>query len=278
VAARLRFREWETWFEIVGEGEAPARLPLLVLHGGPGSTHLALEGLGALAENARRVVFYDQLGSGESDRPDDPSLWRVETFLDQLRSVREGLGLERIHLFGSSWGGMLALEYALTQPEGIASLVLNSTPTSARRWAAQARQLHDDLPPGLSVEEQEQEFFRRHVCRLEPQPEALRRSRKQFGKQVYETMWGPNEFTVTGTLREWDVIGRLGEIRLPALITSGRYDECTPAIVEPLHRGLEDSEWVLFENSAHMPYLEEPELYLELVGSFLERVEAQTKA
>ena len=278
MAARLRFREWETWFEIVGEGEAPGRLPLLVLHGGPGSTHLALEGLGALAENARRVVFYDQLGSGESDRPDDPSLWRVETFLDQLRSVREGLGLERIHLFGSSWGGMLALEYALTQPEGIASLVLNSTPTSAPRWAAQARQLHDDLPPGLSVEEQEQEFFRRHVCRLEPQPEALRRSRKQFGKQVYETMWGPNEFTVTGTLREWDVIGRLGEIRLPALITSGRYDECTPAIVEPLHRGLEDSEWVLFENSAHMPYLEEPELYLELVGSFLERVEAQTKA
>ena len=278
MAARLRFREWEIWFEIVGEGEAPGRLPLLVLHGGPGSTHLALEGLGALAENGRRVVFYDQLGSGESDRPDDPSLWRVETFLDQLRSVREGLGLERIHLFGSSWGGMLALEYALTQPEGIASLVLNSTPTSARRWAAQARQLHDDLPPGLSVEEQEQEFFRRHVCRLEPQPEALRRSRKQFGKQVYETMWGPNEFTVTGTLREWDVIGRLGEIRLPALITSGRYDECTPAIVEPLHRGLEDSEWVLFENSAHMPYLEEPELYLELVGSFLERVEAQTKA
>ena len=278
MAARLRFREWEIWFEIVGEGEAPGRLPLLVLHGGPGSTHLALEGLGALAENARRVVFYDQLGSGESDRPDDPSLWRVETFLDQLRSVREGLGLERIHLFGSSWGGMLALEYALTQPEGIASLVLNSTPTSARRWAAQARQLHDDLPPGLSVEEQEQEFFRRHVCRLEPQPEALRRSRKQFGKQVYETMWGPNEFTVTGTLREWDVIGRLGEIRLPALITSGRYDECTPAIVEPLHRGLEDSEWVLFENTAHMPYLEEPELYLELVGSFLERVEAQTKA
>jgi L-proline amide hydrolase len=253
-------------------------LPLLVLHGGPGSTHLALDGLGALAEEGRRVVFYDQLGSGESDRPDDPSLWTVETFLEQLRSVRERLELERMHLFGSSWGGMLALEYALEQPDGLASLVLNSTPTSAPRWAKEAKQLHDELPPGLGEKEAEEEFFRRHICRLDPQPEALKRSREQFGKQVYETMWGPNEFTVTGTLEDWDVIDRLGEIRVPTLITSGRYDECTPALVEPLHRGLEGSEWVLFENSAHMPYLEEPEPYLELVGSFLERVEARTKA
>jgi pimeloyl-ACP methyl ester carboxylesterase len=253
-------------------------LPVLVLHGGPGSTHLALEGLASLAERGRRVAFYDQLGSGESDRPDDPSLWTVATFVDQVRSVREGLGLERIHLFGSSWGGMLALEYALTQPEGLASLVLNSTPTSAPRWAKEARRLHEDLAPGLSVEEQEKEFFRRHICRLDPEPEVLERSRKQFGKPVYETMWGPNEFTVTGALKGWDVIDRLGELRVPALITSGRYDECTPALVEPLHQGLAGSEWVLFENSAHMPYLEEPELYLELVDSFLERVEGQTNA
>ena len=271
----LPFREFRTSYSVVGEDSDLERLPLLVLHGGPGSTHLALEGLGALSEQGRRVVFYDQLGSGESDRPDDPSLWTVETFVDQLRSVREGLGLEWIHLLGSSWGGMLALEYALTQPEGLASLVLNSTPTSAPRWAKEAKRLHDELPPDLGAEEQENEFFRRHICRLEPQPEVLKRSREQFGKQVYETMWGPNEFTVTGTLQDWDVIDRLGEIRVPALITSGRHDECTPALVEPLHRGLEGSEWVLFENSAHMPYLEEPARYLEVVGEFLDRVEAR---
>ena len=275
---RLPFGEHETWFGVSGDGEAPGRLPLLVLHGGPGSAHYALEGLGALAAQGRRVVFYDQLGSGESDRPDDPSLWTVETFVDQLRSVREGLGLERIHVLGSSWGGMLALEYALMQPAGLASLVLNSTPTSAPRWAAEARRLHDELPAGLSVEEQEKEFWRRHICRLEPEPEPLRRSREAFGKQVYETMWGPNEFTVTGTLKDWDVIDRLGEIHVPALITSGRYDECTPALVEPLHRGLAGSEWVFFEESAHVPYLEEPERYLQVVGDFLERVEAQTSA
>jgi L-proline amide hydrolase len=271
---RLPFREWETWYRVAADREADGRLPLLVLHGGPGSSHDALEGLGALAEQGRRVVFYDQLGSGDSSRPDDRSLWTVGTFLDQLGSVREALGLERLHLFGSSWGGMLALEYALTQPAGLASLVLNSTPASAPRWTEEAKRLHAELPPGLSDEEAEKEFWRRHVCRLEPEPEPMARTRAKFNKQVYETMWGPNEFTVTGTLREWDVIERLGEIQVPTLITSGRYDECTPALVEPLYTGIGGSEWVLFAESAHVPYLEEPERYLEVVGGFLERVEA----
>ena len=248
-------------------------MPLLVLHGGPGSAHDALEGLGALAEQGRRVVFYDQLGSGESDRPDDRSLWTVETFLDQLRSVRERLGLERVHLFGTSWGGMLVLEYAFTRPKGLASLVLNSTPTSAPRWAVETVRLHSELPLGLDDNQAEAEFRRRHICRLDPEPEVLVRARAKFGLQVYETMWGRNEYTVTGTLKDWDVTNRLGEIRQPTLITSGRHDECTPTLVEPLHRGIAGSDWVIFEESAHMSYLEEPERYLQVVGYFLDRVE-----
>jgi proline-specific peptidase len=263
-----------TAYRVVGEGEAPGRLPLLCLHGGPGGSHLPLLGLGALAEKGRRVVFYDQLGGGDSARPNDPSLWVVETFLEQLEAVREGLGLERIHLFGTSWGGMLALEYAFTQPTGLVSVILNSTPTSAPRWAAETRRLHAGLPSGLGEKAAEDEFKRRHICRLDPEPEVLSRSRAKFGTQVYETMWGPNEFTVTGTLRDWDVVERLGEVRVPTLITSGRHDECTPALVEPLHRGIPGSEWVLFEQSAHMPYLEEAERYVRAVGSFLARVEA----
>jgi proline-specific peptidase len=262
----------------VGEGEAAGRLPLVCLHGGPGGTHLPLLGLGALSEQGRRVVFYDQLGSGESARPDDPSLWRVETFVEQLHAVVEGLELDRFHLFGSSWGGMLALEYAFTRPPGLASLVLNSTPTSAPRWAVEAQRLFAALPASLEAKQAEDEFKRRHICRLEPEPEVLKRARAQFGSDVYEAMWGPNEFTVTGSLRDWDVIDRLGGIELPTLITSGRHDECTPALVEPLHAGIRGSEWVLFEQSAHMPYLEEPERYLEVVGAFLDRVEARTSA
>lgn len=266
----LPFRGFRTWYGVVGDREEPGRLPLVVLHGGPGSAHDALEGLAALSAQGRRVVFYDQLGSGESDRPDDPALWTVETFVDQLRSVREGLGLEAIHLFGTSWGGMLALEYAFTQPAGLASLVLNSTPTSTPRWVEETAR----LAAGLD----EREFWSRHICRLDPEPEVLQRARTKFGKQVYETMWGPNEFTATGKLKGWDVIGRLGEIRVPTLLTSGRYDECTPKLVEPLHEGIAGSEWVLFEDSAHMPYLEEPERYLQVVGAFLERVEARPEA
>jgi pimeloyl-ACP methyl ester carboxylesterase len=253
-------------------------LPLLALHGGPGGCRLPLEVLAPLAEQGRRVVFFDQLGSGESSRPDDPELWTVATFVEQVQSVRDGLGLERIHLFGSSWGGMLALEYAFTRPVGLASLILNSTPTSAPRWAVETLRLAADLPLGLDEKQAEEEFKRRHICRLDPEPAVLALARAQFGAQVYETMWGPNEFTVTGTLKEWDVIDRLGEIEVPTLITSGRHDECTPALVEPLASGIPGAEWVLFEESAHMPYLEEPERYLEVVGSFLAQVEAQTNA
>jgi pimeloyl-ACP methyl ester carboxylesterase len=270
LSATLPFRDWQTAYEVAGDREEPGRLALLVLHGGPGGTHLPLTALAPLAEQGRRVVFFDQLGSGESSRPDDPSLWTVETFVEQVQSVRDGLGLERIHLLGSSWGGMLALEYAFTRPAGLASLVLNSTPTSAPRWAEETAR----LSAGLG----EEEFKRRHICRLDPEPELLARARAQFGKQVYETMWGPNEFTVTGTLKDWDVIDRLGELDVPTLVTSGRHDECTPALVEPLAHGIRGAEWVLFDESAHMPYLEEPERYLEVVAAFLDRVEAQTNA
>ena len=269
---RISFRGFQTWYEIVGEREEPGRLPLLCLHGGPGSTHDGLEPLRALAGQGRRVVFYDQLGSGDSDRPEDPALWTPNTFLDQLRTVREALGLERLLLFGSSWGGMLALEYALTRPPGLEALVLNSTPASAPRWAEETGRLAAELPPGLDEKEAAKEYWRRHVCRLEPEPEPLRRSRAKFGKQVYEAMWGPNEFTVTGTLKDWDVSARLGEIQIPTLITSGRHDECTPALVDVLHRGIAGSEWVLFEESAHMPHLEETERYLEVVGAFFDGV------
>jgi L-proline amide hydrolase len=270
----LPFRGWETAAFVFGEEDEQAgRLPLLALHGGPGGTHLPLEGLSVLSQQGRRVVFYDQLESGDSSRPDDPSLWTVETFVAQLESVRAALGLDELHLFGSSWGGMLALEYALRRPAGLKSLILNSTPTSAPRWAEETLRLHADLPPALDEKQAEEEFKRRHIIRLDPEPEVLARARAKFGMQVYETMWGPNEFTVTGTLKDWDLIGRLGEIDVPTLITSGRYDECTPKLVEPLHQGILGSEWVLFEESAHMAYLEEPERYLRVVGGFLDRVE-----
>lgn len=143
VEGRIPFRGFTTWYRDEGPVEG---VPLVCLHGGPGSTHHYFEPLRELARSGRRLVVYDQLGCGNSDRPDDPELWTVELFVDELRALREALGLDRIHLLGTSWGSMLAIEYALTKPRGLASLVLNSPPTAAATWVAEATRLRDDLP------------------------------------------------------------------------------------------------------------------------------------
>jgi proline-specific peptidase len=286
---RIPFRGYETWYRVVGEGEDAGKLPLLCLHGGPGALHDYLEPLEAVAGTGRRAIFYDQLGCGRSDQPSDPSMWTVELFVDEVGAVREALGLDRVHLFGNSWGGMLAMEYAFTQPAGLASLVISSSPASIPLWAAEANRLRSELPEDvravLDRHEQagttddpeyaaaEMEFYRRHLCRLDPWPDCLTRSMTGMRREIYETMQGPNEFVITGTLADWDITGRLGEIRVPTLVTSGRFDEATPRIAEEVHHGIPGSEWVVFEESAHCAFLEEPERYLAVLDEFLTRVE-----
>ena len=157
VEGRIPFRGFETWYRDVGPEDG---VPLLCLHGGPGSTHNYFE---PLEELGRRVVFYDQLGCGDSERPDEKDPWTLELFLDELRAVRHALGLDRIHLLGTSWGSMLALEYVLAKPDGLVSLTLNAPPTAARTWAAEAARLRAPLPEDDEIANEE--FARRHVCR-----------------------------------------------------------------------------------------------------------------
>jgi proline-specific peptidase len=289
---RIPFGGGETWYRIVGDGEEPGKLPLLCLHGGPGALHDYLEPLGDLAETGRRVIFYDQIGCGKSwiEKPED--FWTTELFVEEVGAVRDALGLDRVHLFGSSWGGMLALEYALTKPDGLASLILSSSPPSIPVWAEEAGRLRDQLPPETravldeheaagtldSPEYQEatMEFYARHVCRLDPWPDYVLRSFTGLEEhpEVYMTMQGPNEFVITGTLKDWDITGRLGEIDVPSLITAGRHDEFTPRQADALHRGIAGSELVTFEESSHMQFAEEPQRFREVVSAFLDRVEA----
>lgn len=288
VEGRVPFRGYETWFRIAG---ADGGLPLVALHGGPGSTSLGLQVLEPLADE-RRVVFYDQLGCGNSSQPSDPSLWTVELFVAELANLREALGLERIHLLGHSWGGMLALEYMLTQPAGVESLVLSSTLSSARLWEEEALRLRAELPPEtLAVLERHEgagtvhdpeyeaatkEYYRRHLCRLDPWPPLVEEIMRVSRKEVYETMWGPNEMRPTGTLVGWEVTERLGEITTPSLVLCGRYDEATPRQAETIVDALGgESELVVLENSAHLAPIEETERYLELVRGFLRRVESR---
>jgi proline-specific peptidase len=287
VEGRVPFRGYETWYRVLGEDGG---LPLVLLHGGPGSTHLGLTLLEPLADE-RRLVLYDQLGCGNSSQPSDPSLWTVELFLSELANLRDELGLGRIHLLGHSWGGMLALEYALTQPDGLESLVLSSTLSSARCWEEEALRLRAKLPPEiLAVLERHEEagtvhdpeyaeatmeFYRRHLCRLDPWPPILEEIFRKTRTEVYETMWGANEMRPTGVLADWDVTARLREITVPALVLCGRYDEATPGQAETIANGLGgESELVVFENSAHVSLIEETEQYLATVRGFLARVES----
>ncbi|MHB8590200.1 MAG: proline iminopeptidase-family hydrolase [Candidatus Dormibacteraceae bacterium] len=291
----MDFRGHQVWYEVAGE-DSPGRLPLLTLHGGPGAAHDCIEPLRELAVPGRRVVLYDQLGCGRSDHPHDPPLWTVELFLEELEAVRAELGLDRIHLFGLSWGGMLAMEYALRRPPGLESLVLASAPASMKSWMAEADRLRRLLPPDVQGTLQRHEaegstdspeyqaamlvFYERHVCRRKPWPDPVRRSVEQLmsNPEVYLTMNGPSEFHVTGTLRSWSVAERLGEIALPTLVTCGRYDECTPEMSAAIARAIPGAELVIFEESAHFAQAEEPERYRQVVARFLERVESTRAA
>lgn len=285
----IPFHGYRTWYRVVGAG-TDERAPVVLLHGGPGAPHDYLENLDALAESGRRVIFYDQLGCGNSNQTHQPELYTVALFVEELGEVRRALGLDRCHILGQSWGGMLAMEYALTQPEGVLSLIIADSPASIPLWIAEANRLRAALPPDIQATLLRHEaagttddpeylqamavFYHRHVCRLDPYPEFVQRGFDRISKEVYETMNGPSEFHVIGTLKDWDITSRLGEIHLPTLLISGRYDEATPRIVEQVHAGIPGSEWVLFEQSSHLPHVEEPERFLSVVNQFLARVEA----
>jgi proline-specific peptidase len=278
---------YQIWFRRVGNDE----IPLLTLHGGPGAGHDYLEPLVGLATE-RPVIFYDQLGCGKSDQPDNRALWRIDRFVAEVDRVRQALGLEKIHLLGQSWGGWLAIEYMLTHPSGVISLTLASTSASVPQFVAEASRLKAELPPDIYETMQRCEmagdfhnpeyeaavmtFYQHHVCRLPEWPDCVLRTIENLdGNPVYETMNGPNEFMVIGNLRDWDRIDRLDEISVPTLTTVGRYDELTPACSETLHQGIPNSKMVIFEESAHLAHVEETEKYLQVVGDFLADVEIE---
>ena len=276
------------WYRIAG-ADSPGT-PLLVLHGGPGAGHDYLEPLQALADE-RPVIFYDQLGCGRSDIPDDASLWRVDRFVEEVAVVRKALGLDRIHLLGQSWGGWLAIEYMLTKPAGIVSLTLANTSAGVDEFVAEALRMVSELPAETraTIERCEAQgktesgeylaacmaFYQRHLCRLsEWPPEMLRSMANVQSSPVYGFMWGPSEFTLTGNLAGWDRRNRLAEITSPTLIISGRFDEMGPSCQETLHNGIRGSQLNIFDNSSHSPHAEEPDAFFPVLRDFLARAEA----
>lgn len=289
---RIPFRGYSTWYRIYGGSEEPGKLPLLCLHGGPGGSHDSISSLKAMAATGRRVIFYDQLGCGRSSLPDShPDWWTVELFVEEVGNVRRALGLDRIHLLGHSWGGMLAMSYLLTRPAGVASLTIASAPASTSQLWDEANRLLGKLSPDLAATVRKHEahgtiddpeyvaaanvFYDRYLSRRHPNSELSQSSddRPPANPEVYQTMNGPMEFQVVGTLKDWDIRDRLGEIDVPALVTSGRLDLVNDLIAGTVHNGIRGSEWVVFEESAHMAHADEPDRYMEVLGEFLARHE-----
>ena len=285
----ISFGEWLTWYRVTGDLDS-GMTPLVVVHGGPGCTHDYLLALADVAESGRPVIHYDQLGGGRSthlpDRGGD--FWTVQLFLDELDNLLDSLGIaDDYHLLGQSWGGMLGAEHAIRQPEGLRSVVLSNSPASMALWASEAKILRGQLPPDVEATLDRHEadgttndseylaasqvYYDEHVCRVVPNPPEVVRTFEFLTEDptVYHTMNGPNEFFCIGTLKNWSVVDRVQHIVAPTLLLSGRFDEATPATVQPFFDSIPDVRWEIFEESSHMPFIEERERYLSVVEDFL---------
>jgi proline iminopeptidase len=275
------------WYRIVGSG---TRTPLLLLHGGPGAPSYYLNPLAKLADE-RPVVFYDQLGAGRADKPTDVNLWRGERFVEELARLRTALGLEQVHILGHSWGTMLAADCMLTKPTGVRSLILASPALSISRWLTEAEMLKRTLPESTqaaiathesagtfdSPEYQSavMEYYKRYLCRRNPWPDDVNRTFSELGQSVYGTMWGPSEFSATGSLRTYERAEQLRGLNLPVLFAAGRYDEATPHTTEYYRTQVPGASVRIFENSAHFTMQDEPDAYVEAVREFLREVESR---
>jgi len=288
------FNGWQTWYRVEGELTPGGPAPLVTLHGGPGATHDYLLSLTDLAESGRAIVFYDQLGNGNSthlpERTGDGDFWTPELFVRELRNLVAHLGIaDRHHVLGQSWGGFLAQEYALTQPEGLRSLTLANTAASFPDFLAEANRLREQLPPDveatlrrheaegttadLEYEEACMVFYKRHLCRLDEWPEEVTSAFEWIERDptVYHTMNGPSEFHVIGSIKDWQAKDRLEQIGVPTLVISGRHDEATPALQESLVAGIPETEQVVLEDSSHLPLWEERGPFMAAVGAWLTR-------
>ena len=274
------------WYHRVGTGPGT---PLVLLHGGPGSCSYYLKPMVALATD-RPVILYDQLGCGKSDRPTDTTLFTVDRYVRELQSLRDSLGLRDIHLYGHSWGAMLAQAYMATHPQGVRSLTLSSPLVTTAQWIHDAdslrRFLPDSLQRAITVNEVNHTtdapaygaavmaYTRLYISR---QPGRNRAdsdsSGRGFGKNVYEYMWGPSEFTSVGTLRTFDGTAALRTLTLPTLFITGEFDEATPGSTRRFSQLVPGAEFVVVPGSGHMTINDNPDALFTALRAFLARSE-----
>lgn len=285
----IDFKGYKTYYRIVGEKTDKA--PLLALHGGPGSAHNYLRSLDDIAKTGRQVIYYDQIGCGKSKIPDGVMDWTEELFLEELDCVRTQLGLEKIHLLGQSWGGMLAMQYmeikAADPEHGVLSFIIASSPASMKVWSDEGRRLLEFMPEHYreiiyKAEETGEydnddyaaandAFSLRHVCSEAGQTDYVAKSFEEHN-EVYAKMIGPSEFTIVGSLKNWDITADLHKINVPCLITSGDRDEATPLMMKNIQKEIPNCQWELLAGT-HLVHVEQKDAYNAIVVDFIEKNE-----
>lgn len=282
----MPFMGHHTYYRTVGERTDKA--PLILLHGGPGSTHNYFEVLDRVAEeDGRMLVMYDQIGCGNSYVDGRPDLWTAETWVNELIALRKHLGLDTCHLLGQSWGGMLLLTYICGyEHSGVKSGILSSTLPASWLWGIEQARMIKELPEEYQeaiktatetgdyssdiYQRAEEEYMLRHAAgKPDPNgPECLLR-KKRTGRESYVVGWGPNEYTPMGTLKDYDVIDKLKDIKEPCLVINGGNDLCTPYIAKVMYDNIPNSRWELFRECRHMCFVEDNDHYVEVLKEWL---------
>jgi proline-specific peptidase len=277
------------WYKRSGGGTA---MPVILLHGGPGFSSFYLKPLEALGDE-RPIVRYDQLGAGRSDKVTDTTRFTIQHFVDDLDSLRATLGFEKVHLVGHSWGTILGFEYYRAHPERVASLTLASASLSGPEWMKSTRALLKTLPQEMQRVVADREatmdfdapdykavvdtFYSRYVW-LRPVEDDLDSTMQTMSPEIYGHMWGPSEFTLTGTLKSYDATPRLRRIKVPTLYTVGEFDEAGPETIQRFAKLTPGAKYEVIPDAAHITTWDNPAEMLRVVRGFLRGVDSTAAA
>jgi proline iminopeptidase len=269
-------------------GHGPIKV--LLLAGGPGGSHEYLEVMESFLPQAGiEFIYYDQLGMGNSDQPTDTSLWTLPRFVEEVEEVRRDLGLEQFVLYGHSWGGLLALEYALNYQSHLRGLVISNMTAGMRSYLKRTIALKHLLPSDKlaeleALEAKEaydspayeritmEDLYPKMVCRLQPWPEPVTRAFRTLNQTIYNQMQGKSEFLVTGNLKDWERWDRLHEIRVKTLTIGAVHDEMDPADMQRMASLMPDAESAICPNGSHMCMWDDQAYYFERLVGFLKKV------
>ncbi|CAI6281707.1 unnamed protein product [Periconia digitata] len=283
----------QTWYKIFGDLNATA-IPLIILHGGPGACHDYLLPLTDLAAS-RPIVFYDQIGNGRSthlpDKAGDEAFWSIDLFKNELNNLLSHLDLRerQVDVYGHSWGGMLAVEWAATSNAShLRRLVLSNSLASMDAWQDGISALREKLPQDVQkVLDHAEEtgifdtpeyaaaidvFYKRHLSLSRPWPaKEVQAALDWFEKDptTYGTMYGPSELYVSGSLRDWTSIPLLEKIKVPTLLINGVEDEAQDVAMQPFFDLIQKVKWVTLDHAAHLSHVDRREKYMKLLDSFL---------